>query len=228
MTPSRFPVRPLAAGLAVLALLAGWYVLRPTSTERSGRLPAPWEIVVSADGRGSEALGVRLGETTLGEVRRQLGGDLVLALIEQGDGRQAIEAFAARIDAGFVSGALVLAGDTPVALLQAMRARALRSAPQPSGARRWTLAEDDQTVALTAPVAAMTFLPAVRLDEAMLTTRFGPPAERRPEGTRMHHLYPRQGLDVVIDDQGKTVLQYVRPADFGRLVAPLPATPASP
>jgi hypothetical protein len=52
--------------------------------------------------------------------------------------------------------------------------------------------------------------------------RFGAPAERIRQGETLEHfLYPARGLDIVLDSKGKEVLQYVAPADFARLRAPL-------
>ena len=38
-------------------------------------------------------------------------------------------------------------------------------------------------------------------------------------------LYPKQGLDVVVDKDGKELLQYVAPQQFARLREPLLAAP---
>jgi hypothetical protein len=57
---------------------------------------------------------------------------------------------------------------------------------------------------------------------AVILQRFGAPAERIRQGETLEHfLYPAQGLDIVLDSKGKEVLQYVAPADFARLRAPL-------
>ena len=60
------------------------------------------------------------------------------------------------------------------------------------------------------------------MDEAIILQRFGTPAERIRQGETLEHfLYPDKGLDLVLDSKGKEVLQYVAPADFARLRAPL-------
>ena len=46
-------------------------------------------------------------------------------------------------------------------------------------------------------------------------------ALRRRAEALEHFLYPDKGLDLVLDSKGKEVLQYVAPADFARLRAPL-------
>jgi hypothetical protein len=46
--------------------------------------------------------------------------------------------------------------------------------------------------------------------------------ERIAEGPGVNHwLYPEKGLDIVVSDDGKEVLQYVAPRDFRQPVAPL-------
>jgi len=37
----------------------------------------------------------------------------------------------------------------------------------------------------------------------------------------VHWLYPAIGLDLTVNDKGKEVLLYVKPADFSRVTAPL-------
>jgi hypothetical protein len=66
-------------------------------------------------------------------------------------------------------------------------------------------------------------MPSVRLDEVTIGKRFGQPARRireKKSGT-VHWLYPQNGLDIVLGDEGKPVLQYVPPKDFGKLLQPL-------
>ena len=113
----------LIAGAALL-LVGAWVALRSAPPPRLNALPPPWEVSVSSDGSTSEVLGVRLGTTTLAEARRQFGGDLQLALIEQPDRQLALEGYAARVESAFVTGAVVLAAAAPSAFLDAARQRA--------------------------------------------------------------------------------------------------------
>ena len=217
----------LIAGAALL-LVAAWVALRSAPPPRLNALPPPWEVSVSPDGSTSEVLGVRLGTTTLAEARRQFGGDLQLALIEQPDRQLALEGYAARIESAFVTGAVVLAAAAPSAFLDAARQRSTQSAAQPSGARRWSLAAADRDAALALPVDSLTFVPAIRLDAAMISARFGEAEQTLVRGARTHYLFPRRGIDIAVDGSGKAVLQYLRPADFWRLAAPLEGGEATP
>ena len=61
------------------------------------------------------------------------------------------------------------------------------------------------------------------LEEAVLSKRFGTPAERIRESQSgaVHWLYPQHGLDVALGGDEKPVLQYLSPGDFELLRAPL-------
>jgi hypothetical protein len=103
-----------------------------------------------------------------------------------------------------------------------MRERAAKTDHLETGIRRFILNEADRQRAENLPLAGIVFIPAASLDEAIILQRFGAPAERIPQGETLEHfLYPDKGLDVVLDRKGKEVLQYVAPADFARLRAPL-------
>lgn len=220
--------RKLLIVVPALLIVAAWIALRSAPPPRVNTLPPPWEVTVSPDGSTSEVLGIRLGTTTLSEARQRFGGDLQLALIEQPDRQLALEGYAARVESAFVTGAVVLAAAAPPSLLDAARQRAIQSAAQPSGARRWSLSPADFDVALAMPVDSLTFVPSIRLDAAMVETRFGPAERTLLRGKRVHYLYPLQGIDVAVDESGKAVLQYLRPVDFARLAVPLDAAEANP
>jgi hypothetical protein len=92
----------------------------------------------------------------------------------------------------------------------------------PSG-KRITLTADDLLIARNAPVASLTYLPTVRLEESIITKRFGQPDMRVREKTSgvTHWLYPKHGLDIVLNGNEKPVLQYLSPKDFELLREPL-------
>jgi hypothetical protein len=96
-----------------------------------------------------------------------------------------------------------------------------------STTRRITLHPDDLAAADRLPIRAIAVIPTVNLDEATVVQRFGEPGERIVvSDKRTHLLYPKLGLDVVVDKDGKELLQYVAPQQFARLREPLLAAPA--
>jgi hypothetical protein len=106
--------------------------------------------------------------------------------------------------------------------VNAMRERALKAKHMESTTRKITLHPDDLAQLDRLPVKAFAVIPTVNLDEATVIQRFGQPAERiQVSEKRVHLLYPQQGLDIVVDGDGKELLQYVAPRHFDLLRAPL-------
>jgi hypothetical protein len=103
-----------------------------------------------------------------------------------------------------------------------LRQRAIKSVHMDSSTRKYILHPDDLALAWSAPIAGITFIPAVSLDEQTVLRRFGVPNERIRVDERVEHfLYPEKGLDLALDSKGKEVLQYIAPRQFARLREPL-------
>lgn len=183
----------------------------------------PWQI--TPDGRGgSTVFGLSPGLSTLAEARRKLPGDLELAIIAGPDEIGSLEAYYAQVPLGFVLARVILTLDAAPPAIEAMRERALKAEHMESTTRKITLHPDDLAAAENLPVRAISVIPTVNLDESTVVQRFGQPGERLAVSEkRTHLLYPGLGLDVVVDGDGKELLQYVAPRDFARLRAPLSA-----
>ncbi len=223
----------LAAGLISL-LIAFVPVLKhmfsPPATSTQPTSAAPWQIELPAAGQ-SRVFALQLPGSTLADTRQRWPEELKLALMTGLDGSVALEAYVERFEAGGVAGRLLLAFDTETQATTVNRWRdTLRGTPTESGGRQFLLSEAASAELAPARLVGLSFIPAAQLDAALLTARFGPPAERVAGGERLEHwLYPALGLAVVLDSQGRDVLQYVAPADFERrLAAPLRAGPKPP
>lgn len=215
----------------VVALMAPWagQQLRggppPAASADAARL-LPWQITPLGDGL-TEVFGVTPGRDPLARIERSWpaeAAEMKIALVRDPQGTLTLEAYLETVRAGFVQGRLVLTGAAEAATLQRWADQATEREPQPSGSYRLTLRFDDAMQARQATLAALTFLPAARFDEAVALERFGPAPERIGSADgQVHLLYPERGLVVSLDPQGrgKPVLQYVAPRDFARLRAPL-------
>lgn len=229
----------LGVVLGILGLALAWPLLWPAPAPAAG--PAgpgglPWQVQVDGQG-GSTVFGLALGSGRLGEVEARFGDNLRVGLIQpMGQPEAVLEGFVETLQAGFVTGRLVLAFEAEPAWRAAALARAPRNEVGEGGrSRRHGLATDDLPQARQAPLVGLTFLPAARLDEATLVQRFGEPAERLtgPAGERQL-LYPAQGVAVAVPptgeagDKTRVLIQYVAPRDFERrLRAPLRAALAA-
>lgn len=181
----------------------------------------PWQITLDGQG-GNSVFGLQPGTSTLADVRRRLGDTIEVAIIAQPDEEGALEGYYSQVPLGFVLAKVIVTVDVPKETILAMRERALKAQHMESTTRKITLHPDDLAQAEQMRVKAISVIPTVNLDEATVVQRFGQPGERLVVSEKLTHLlYPQQGLDVLVDSDGKELLQYVAPRDFAALVEPL-------
>ena len=213
--------------LVLLALVLPFFI--PGSGKQEGVDPdsnLPWQIAVDGQG-GSRIFGLQPGVSTLGDVRRRLGEEIEVAIIAEPNEIGTLEGYYGQVPLGFVLAKMIVTVDVPDEAISAMRERAVRAKHMESTTRRITLHPDDLAAADRLPIRAISVIPTVNLDEATIVQRFGEPGERIVVSEkRTHLLYPKLGLDVVVDKDGKELLQYVAPQQFARLREPLLAAPA--
>lgn len=166
--------------------------------------------------------GITLGQTSLSEAEKVLGEESEISLFKPNDAGMSVEAFIEEVNFNGLKAKLALTIAVSPDKLRGMFERGLRMNSTPSG-KRITLTADDLAVARSSPVASLTYLPNIRIEEPVLTKRFGEPELRVREnqsGT-VHWLYPQHSLDIVMNGKEKPVLQYVALKDFELLRAPL-------
>lgn len=204
-------------------IIAAFLYLKPAGDYSSQTIKGlPWQIELLPDGT-SKVFGITLGQSTLGEAHKQLGDDMELAIIVVAVDDSGLEMYYSRYTAGVFSGKLILAADVSPATLKQLLGRAARAEYMGSGARKFHLNPDDLPLAYQAAVKSMTFIPAIALDEQTALKHFGTPAETIRRGDQVTHLlYPGKGLDLIINKDGKDILQYVAPRGFTELREPLP------
>lgn len=229
-----------ALGASALLVIGGDRLgaVHPDSQASSTRshIGLPWDITTLPDG-ASRILGDSglvlspdpARASTLADVQRLWPIETQIAIVVAPGEVGALEAFVDPAQLGFVAGKLVVSTRLSTEALQAMKARAAKVEFMESTTRRYTLSADDLAQALKTPISAVSLVPQAQLDAATLTQRFGEPSERLRLGqdaTAVEHLlYPQQGLDIAVSQQGKEVMQYVAPGQFDRLRQPLQAQP---
>ena len=187
----------------------------------------PWQIEVDEQG-GSTVFGLKPGTSTLADVSRKLGDEFEVAIVAAPDEVGSLEAYYAQVPLGFVLARVVLTIDLSEKEIIAMRDRAAKAEHMESTTRKITLSPDDRLAVEKLPIRAISIIPTVNLDEATIVQRFGQPDERvQVSEKRAHLLYPKYGLDIVVDGDGKELLQYVAPRQFATLREPLKAIASS-
>lgn len=181
----------------------------------------PWQIELDAQG-GSSVFGLRPGVSTVGDVRQKFGSEMDVAIIAEPNEMGTLEGYYSQVALGFVLAKVIVTVDAKNELISEMRDRALKAKHMESTTRKITLNPDDLAAVEKMTVKAISVIPSVNLDEATVIQRFGPPGERLAVSEkRVHLLYPEKGLDVVVDGDGKELLQYVAPRNFAELREPL-------
>lgn len=201
----------LALLIVVLAAL-GLILLNRDAPREAGPPPSlPWQIETLADG-STRVFGIIPGQSTFAEAIDELGDGMELAIIAAPGETGTLEAYYSHYTAGLVTGSVILVLDVARGRLAAMRERATRD----GGTRRYYLHPDDLELAYRAPVRYITFMPGLDLDVEIARLRFGEPAEVIEISPRQQHLlYPQLGLDLILNTDGRDVLQYLSPHEFG-------------
>lgn len=181
----------------------------------------PWNITHPAPGL-SRAFGITLGKSSLNDLEKVFREQTEISLFKSNENKMLVEAFFDEQNLNGLKAKFVMTIAVPPEELEGMFNRGLRMNSTPSG-KRITLAFDDLQRVKNSPVASLTYLPSVRLEEALITKRFGTPAQKISEANSgvVHWLYPEHGLDVTLSAKEKPLLQYVSPKDFELLRAPL-------
>lgn len=205
---------------AVVAIAVG--ILFTDGGDRRAPSDLPWQVQTSPDG-GSRVLGITLGQTPLAAVESRLGEEAEVTLFVSPDGKYSAEAYFDNVDLSGLRARLVLTMALAPKRLEAIYSRGLRISRAQSGARKVSMAPEDAAEVRRSPIAGITYMPRINLDETIITQRFGIPAERirEPDNTVVHWLYPRKGVDIALDARGKEVFQYVRPDKFETIAQPL-------
>lgn len=212
----------LTFGLALLLALLFWLFPDAGPAEApQATVPPPWQIERLPEG-STRVFGLIPGKSTLSDAESVLGTDRQLAIVANRDDSGALEAYYESVNPGGVSGRLILTLEADRNTLNAMIERGRKHQYMDSGARQTLLADGDAHTAKMLPIKALSFIPSTNLDETMVLGRFGPPAERvRTTPHTEHFLYPAQGLDLILDSEGKELLQYVPPPRFDAVRMPL-------
>ncbi|MBK7846596.1 MAG: hypothetical protein IPJ73_04170 [Zoogloea sp.] len=214
----KFALGIILLALAVLVGPVVWQFTHydPQAVPTSG---LPWQIETLPSGE-SKVFDLTLGRSTLADARARFGNEMQLAIVAEPQETGNAEGYYEAITLGFVAGKLIITADLSKEVIEGMRERAPR--PNTCRAPPATLAEADRAAVLAAPIRGIAFIPSAQLDESVILERFGQPSERIRVNEHLEHLlYPAKGLDIVLDSKGKELMQYVAPARFEALQAPL-------
>ncbi len=181
----------------------------------------PWQIILLSDGK-TRVFGITLSESTLNDAVTILGRNYKLGLFETADQPLSLEIYFNEVTLGGLSGKFVLTLEATQEELKILRQQAIKREVLESGARRYTLRAETNDALTQKRITSLSYIPYINLDEEIIRKRFGEPTERVViDQKRQHLLYPEFGLDLLLDEEGKELLQYVDPAEIEQLRQPL-------
>ncbi|MEO6975364.1 MAG: hypothetical protein ABI144_05725 [Gallionella sp.] len=169
-----------------------------------------------------KVFGVTLGQTSTDEAEQYFREEAKPILFKSHSGKLSVEVFFEQVNLAGLKARIVLSIKAPDSELPAMFDRGLRMNVTGNG-KEITLTPEDAAKIFMMPISSLTYMPLVRLDDAIFIKRFGQPDLRIREKKSgvVHWLYPRNGLDIALGGEEKPLLQYVSPDDFDKLVDPL-------
>lgn len=208
-------------GVIALTVISIALVMMVPEPEKQSPDTLPWKITHPSPDT-SRVFGITLGQSSLEELERVFKEQSEVSLFKAGDGKMLVESFFDELNLNGLKAKFVMTMAVPPEELEGMFNRGLRLNSTPSG-KRVTLSADDLKRARQAPVASISYLPSLNLEEELIRKRFGIPAQRIREtkSGAVHWLYPQHGLDVTMGGEERPLLQYVAPRDFELLRAPL-------
>ena len=181
----------------------------------------PWQVKPVTNG-SSQVFGIELGKASFSEAEGIMGRRYDAAVFENKDGNLSLELFYKEITLGGLTAKFVLTLGATAEELQRLKGRPLKKETMESGVIKYTVAKNDSDDLMAMNITAITYMPITNLEEDVVRSRFGEPAEKiRTHESARHWLYPEKGLDIIINDDGKEILQFVPPRDFDKLVRPL-------
>lgn len=215
--------KPLAIIILTVIAIVAFLWQRPSGDQRplSAIEGLPWQIETLANGT-TRVFGLELGRSTLDDARERFGDGMKVGIVAAQGEKGALEAYYDNVTAGVIAGKIILVAALDKSTLTGLRERATQKVHMNGATYRYLLNRDDLLQSLHAPIATIAFIPVTDLDTETVLKRFGLPQERLRINDQVEHfLYPDQGLDLILDDNGKEVLQYVAPREFARLRGPL-------
>lgn len=210
-------------GIGIMSVLILFGALFVPGESRRGD-DVPWHIEHPTPDT-VRVFGLTLGQSAANDAELRFKEEAIPSLFKSPEGKLVAEVFFEHVALAGLPAKVVLTIDVPAAELEGMYERGLRMAATASG-KKITMTPDDIAKLRTLPITSLTYLPSLRVEEAIFKKRFGQPEQRIREKKSglIHWLYPQNGLDITLGGSEKPVLQYVPPKNFDSLVRPLLAS----
>ncbi len=213
--------RILPGLLISILLILAIVIMFPAGKDNPTAPALPWDITINEAGK-TEVFNLTLSQSTLSDAQNEFKKEAEISMFVSPEGNYTVEAYFKRLYISGIRADLILTLDIDQMTAAQMYDRGLRLSKLGSGERKVTLAHADKNTAIATQILHITYLPAATLDAELIQDRFGKPDRRHTEPSGITHwLYPKKGLDIALNPEGRAVLQYTLPAQFDRITQPL-------
>jgi hypothetical protein len=206
-------------GFALLAIAI--LMLVPTGKKPSKQL-LPWAVEALPNG-SSRVFDITLGQSKMQDAGQIFEDDWEVVLFVSPDKEISVEGYFNRLIVSGLKGDFVMNLALDPKTKKEMFQRGTRISQLGDGTKKVSLASADMDIVATAVIQQITYLPSANLDGKLIENLFGKPESiiQVNKSTVEHWLYPKIGLDILLDPDGKEVFQYVMPSRFSEVKEPL-------
>jgi len=182
----------------------------------------PWNVQI-VEG-STQVFGITLAKSSFSELERKLHFDGEIGLFVSVGEKKTLEGYFRDLSLVGLTASIIVEINVPESRLEALYDRGARLEKLPGGSKRISLNSEDFAWAKNQPVANITYLPKIFLQPTQIEGRFGKPEKIIQEKNLAHWLYPKIGMDVVIQKETSPIFQYVPLDKFENLIGLLRST----
>ncbi len=184
----------------------------------------PWKIEISETG-ATKVFGLDIGRLTLEEMMLSLHKIADVSIFEARDGALSLEAFFGKTRLGIFDATLIADIDADQVKLREFLTQINPSDKKstPSGHWKYDLAESSLKQANKMRIWRLVYIPSANYEAVTIRKQFGEPesTETLPDDL-VYWFYPKKGVAILQDPNGREIFYYVAADEFDRLKAALP------
>ncbi len=170
----------------------------------------PWDVRLTADNQ-IQVFDLTLNKSLLPEAREIFQSQGKVNLFVGADGQPALEAYFERVFLSGLRADFILGLKADESLLNQLADRGSRISRSSHTTHKIVLGSDDLSIAEQLPIELINYIPAANLDEELISSRFGEPADKivETETGVTHWIYPHRGMTIGLNPEGKELIQYM-------------------
>lgn len=204
-------------GIFLLVVLAGFFLFGGGPAEKKQPDNLPWDTKLSPEGN-TEVFHLSIGQVTLREMIEHFHHFPEIALFTSENKVPRLEAYFGKRRLGIFEARLIAEMDVNEAQLQQFVDTSTDREAQASGAWKYTLSEAAVKQVNEQKVRYLVYMPVADYESDIVGKRFGEPAEKfTVNETAEIWFYPNKGVAILLDSEGKDVVNYSSAGLFAAL-----------